>query len=150
MVICKHCGSDRCVKHGLARGNQRYWCKGCDRRFVEGDRRFKESLVAKRALAVTLYSLAKGSFNMLGKIFGVSRSLTYRWVKQEAALLAEPEIPGGIQEMEFDEMWHFLQKKHVNSGLSKRWIVAHGEPWPGLQAVVILQPSGVCMTKSST
>jgi len=138
-----------CVKHGLVRGKQRYWCKRCGRRFVEGDRRVKKSLVIKRALAVTLYSLAKGSFNMLGKIFGVSRSLTYRWVKQEAALLATPEVPGDIREMEFDEMWHFLQKKLGNSGSSKRWIVAQGEPWPGLQAVVILRPSGGSTTKSN-
>ena len=110
MGLCTHCSSVRCVKHGFVRGKQRYWCKDCERRFVAGDLRFKESLVAKRALAVTLYSLAKGSFNMLGKIFGVSRSLAYRWVKQEAALLAEPEIPGDIREMEFGEMWHFLQK----------------------------------------
>jgi transposase len=150
MLTCKHCGWEKLVKHGLARGKQRYWCKGCSRHFVEGDKRVKESLVIKRALAVTLYSLAKGSFSMLGKVFGVSRALVYRWIKEEAALLPAPEVPGDIREMEFDEMWHFIGSKKTSSGSSKRWIVAQGEPWPGLQAVVMLRPSGGSTTRSDT
>jgi IS1 family transposase len=39
--------------------------------------------------------------------------------------------------MEFDEMWHFIGKKKESYGSSKRWIVAHGELWPGCSAVVI-------------
>ena len=150
MVTCKHCGSLKLVKHGMARGRQRYGCKACSRHFVEGDKRVRESLVIKKALAVTLYSLAKASFGMLGTVFGVSRALAYRWIKEEAAGLPEPEVPGDIREMEFDEMWYFLQKTHSNSGSSKPWIVAQGELWPGLQAVVMLQPSGDSMTKSNT
>ena len=44
---------------------------------------------------------------MIGKIFGVSRSLTYRWIRQEADAIPEPSVPHGIMEMEFDEVWHF-------------------------------------------
>jgi transposase len=141
MLTCKHCKSERYVKHGIVRGKQRYWCKECNRRFVEGDHRVKTSLVVKRALAITLYSTAKGSFNMLGKIFGVSRSLIYRWVRNEAALLKEPDVPNAIREMEFDEMWHFIGSKKQKYGSSKPWIVAQGEPSPGLQAIVMLQHS---------
>src|SRR5713101_381251 len=148
MLTCKHCGAGTFVKHGCARGRQRYLCKGCGRHFVKGDKRVKESLVIKKALAVTLYSLAKGSFSMLGKVFGVSRALTYRWIKEEAAMLPEPEVPGGIREMEFDEMWHFTRSKKTSSVSSRRWIVPPGQPWPGLQAVVMLRPSGGSTTKS--
>jgi len=116
---------------------------------VQGDARIKESLAIKKALAVVLYSLAKASFGMLGKVFGVSRGLTYRWIKEEAQALPEPEVPGDIREMEFDEMWHFIGSKKTSSGSSRRWIVAQGEPWPGLQAVVMLQRSGGSMTRSS-
>ncbi len=147
MRICKHCACDSSVKHGQARGKQRYLCRGCGRHFVEGDKRTKPSLVAKKAMAITLYSLAKASFGMLGKIFGVSRSLAYRWIREEAEALPDLEVPGDIKEMEFDEMWHFLQKKHKNSGSSKRWIVVQGEPWPGLQAVVMLRHSASSTTK---
>ena len=147
MVTCKHCSSGDWVKHGLARGKQRYHCKRCRRHFVEGDARVKESLAVKKALAVVLYSLAKASFGMLGKVFGVSRALTYRWIKEEAEALPEPEVQGDIKEMEFDEMWHFLGSKKTSSGSSRRWIVAQGEPWPGLQAVVMLRRSNDSTTR---
>jgi transposase len=65
-------------------------CKHCRFHFVEGDGRVKESLVAKKAMAVVLYSLAKASFGMLGNVFGVSRTLAYRWVKEAAEALPEP------------------------------------------------------------
>ena len=148
MVSCKHCGSTDSVKHGQARGKQRYRCRRCGRHFVEGDGRVKESLAVKKALAIVLYSLAKASFGMLGKVFGVSRSLTYRWIRNAAEALPEPGVPGDIKEMEFDELWHFIGSKKTSSGSSRRWIVAQGEPWPGLQAVVILKPAGGSTIKS--
>jgi len=80
--------------------------------------------VVKKALAVILYSLGKASFNMLGKIFGHSPSLLYRWIVEEMAKLPEPAVAGDIKEMEFDEMWHFIGSKNTKSGLSRRWIVA--------------------------
>ena len=58
-----------------------------------------------------LYSLGKSSFGMLGRIFGHSRSLIYRWIVEEMAMLPEPQISGDIKEMEFDEMWHFIGSK---------------------------------------
>ena len=150
MVTCKRCGSEKTVKNGKVRQKVRYKCKGCGLNFIEGDRRVKESLVVKKALAVLLYSLGKASFGMLGKIFGHSRSLTYRWIAEEAAKLQEPSISGDIHEIEFDEMWHFLQKKLRNSGSSRPWIVALGEPLPGLRAVVMLQRSESFTTRSNT
>jgi transposase len=111
MAMCKHCGFEESVKHGRARGKQRYRCKQCGLHFVEGDGRVKENLAAKKAMAVVLYSLAKASFGMLGKVFGVSRALTYRWVREAAEALPGFEVRGDIKEMEFDEMWHFIGSK---------------------------------------
>ena len=67
--------------------------------------------VLKRALAVILYALGKASFGFLGKLFGVSRSLTYAWIRAESDKIAEPVVSGGIREMEFDELWHFVGSK---------------------------------------
>ena len=78
MSACKRCGSAENVKNGKARGQQRYRCRTCGYNFIVGDRRVDETLAVKRALAVILYALGKASFNMLGKIFGVSRALTFR------------------------------------------------------------------------
>ena len=150
MISCKRCGSMQYVKNGTVRHKVRFKCKQCGMNFIEGDERRNENLVAKKALAVLLYALGKASFGMLGKIFGVSRSLTYRWIRDEAAKFAEPTVSGAIEEMEFDEMWHFIGSKKTNCGSSKRWIVAHGELWPGLQVVVMLQPLHDSTPKSRT
>ena len=150
MKQCKRCHSTQLVKHGFVRGKQRYYCKECQYHCIAGDKRINENLPVKKALAVILYSLGKASFGMLGKIFGHSRSLIYRWIVQEADKLIYPHIPGDIKEMEFDEMWHFIGSKKTKGGSSKRWIVAHGELLPGLSAVVILQPSSDFTIRSST
>lgn len=150
MATCKRCGCERSVKNGKVRGKVRYKCKECGLNFVEGDGRVNESLVVKKALAVILYALGKASFNMLGNIFGHSPSLLYRWIVEAMAKLPEPEVPGDIKEMEFDEMWHFIGSKKTNSGSSRRWIVAQGELLPGWSAVVMLQRLDGSTTRSST
>jgi hypothetical protein len=40
-IICKHCGSNAVVKFGHFEGNQRYWCKACERKFISNDHLFK-------------------------------------------------------------------------------------------------------------
>jgi hypothetical protein len=64
-----------------------------------------------------LYSLGKASFGFLAKLFGVSRTTTYYWIRDAAVLIDEPPIDADIQEIAFDEMWHFLQSK------KKIWII---------------------------
>ena len=141
MLQCKNCQSARIIKRGKARGKQRYKCKECGYHFVEGDERTNEKVAAKKAMCVLLYSLGKGSFRMLAKIFNTSPSLTYRWIVEAGCKLPEQEVSGDIKHMEFDEMHHFIKSKKTNFGLSKLLTVAHGELWPGYSVVVILQPS---------
>ena len=141
MVICKRCGSTDHVKNGIVRGKRRYKCQRCAYNFIEGDNRIDKTLVLKKALAVLLYALGKASFGFLGKLFGVSRSLTYRWIRDAASELPDPTVSGTITEMEFDEMWHFIGSKKTNVGLSKPWIVGQGELWPGCSVIVMLQRS---------
>ena len=95
----------------------------------------------KKAFCVLMYGLGKASFTMLGKLLGHSLSMIYRWVRAAIDKTAEPEISGNIREIECDEMWHFVGSKKTSAGSSKRWIAAQGELFPGLQAVVMLQPS---------
>jgi len=99
-------------------------------------------VAAKKALCVLLYAMAKGSFRMTGRILRTDHTLVYRWVRAFGEQLPEPEVPGGITQMEFDEMWHFIGSKKRSFGLSRPLTVAHGELWPGFSAVVILQHSG--------
>ena len=150
MIRCKQCEGKDFVKNGCVRGQQRYRCKSCGLNFVMGDKRIKEDTAIKRAFAVILYSLGKSSYGFIAKLFGVTRPAVQKWLKREADLLGEPEIPASIQEMEFDEMWHFIGSKKTRSGSSKPWIVLHGELSPGFSAVVMLQPSEDSITKSNT
>jgi transposase len=150
MNRCKHCAGKDFVKNGCVRGMRRYRCKSCGLNFVMGDKRVKEDTAIKRAFAVILYSLGKSSYGLIAKLFGVTRPAVQKWLKREADLLGEAEIPATIEEMEFDEMWHFIGSKKTNSGSSRPWIVLHGELSPGFSAVVMLQPSSGSTTKSST
>ena len=50
MLICKRCGNGHLTKNGMVRGKLRHKCKDCGLNFVEGDRRVKDSLAAKKAL----------------------------------------------------------------------------------------------------
>ena len=147
MLTCKKCGSAQTVKSGVVGGRQRYQCKECGCNFREGDGRTNDKVAAKKALCILLYSMAKGSFRMMGRILGIDHTLVYRWIRAFGESLPEPEVPGDIREMEFDEMWHFIGSKKTDFGSSKLLTVIQGEPWPGCSAVVILQPSSGSMTR---
>ncbi len=140
-MVCKNCKSERIVKSGKVRGKQRYQCKECGYNFVIGDERTNEKIAALKALCVLLYSLGKGSYNMLGKLFKRNRSLIYRWIREAGINTEEPSIHGEITQIEFDEMWHFIQSKKRNFGLSRPLTVAAGELLPGFSVVVIAQHS---------
>ncbi len=150
MARCKNCHGAETVKNGCVRHKQRYQCKACGYNFVVGDDRMKAETAVKRAFAVILYALGKSSYGFIAKLFGVTPPAVQKWLQHEADLLDEPEIPGAICEMEFDEMWHFIGSKKTKSGLSKPWIVLQSEPWPGCSAVVMLQPSSGSTRKSNT
>jgi len=147
MPICKNCKDEKVVKSGKIRGKQRYKCKECGYHFVEGDSRTNEKIAAKKAMCVLLYTLSKASYNGLARIFDTWPSLVYRWIVEAGVKLPDETVPGDIREMEFDEMWHFIQSKKQNFGSSKPLIVADGELWPGCSAVVILKPSNDFTTK---
>lgn len=147
MIPCKNCHKTNTIKNGYVRGKQRYQCHQCHYNFVVGDARHKASTECKKALSVILYALGKSSFGFLAKLFGVSRTTTYYWIRDIAATTSEPVIADNIQAIDFDEMWHFIQSKKRNSGSSKPWIIAQGELLPGDSVVVMLQPSNGCMIK---
>jgi len=147
MLECKNCKSETVVKSGIVRGKQRYKCKDCGYNFVIGDERTNEKIAALKALCVLIYSLGKGSYNMMGKLFGRNRSLIYRWIREAGLNTDEPTINGEITQIEFDEMWHFIQSKKENFGSSKPLTVVAGELSPGFSVVVIAQHSKGSMTR---
>jgi transposase len=137
----------RIVKSGFVRGKQRYKCKECGVHFVEGDARTSDKIAALKALCVVFYSLGKGSYNRLGKIFGRNCSLIYRWIREAGLRTVEAAIDGEITQIEFDEMWHFIESKKGNFGSSKPLIAVAGGRSPGFSVVVIAQLSDGCTIK---
>ena len=150
MAICKKCNSKQVMKSGIVAGKQRYKCKECGCNFRMGDNRTNDKIAAKKAMCILLYSMAKGSYRMIGRVLGVGHTLVYRWIKEFGESLPEPEVSGEITQMEFDEMWHFIGSKKENFGLSKPLIVAHGELWHGCSAVVIVEHSDGSTTRLNT
>jgi transposase len=139
MATCKKCGSKKSVKSGIVAGKQRYTCKVCGCNFREGDRRTNEKIIAKKALCVLLYAMAKGSFRMIGRLLNIDHTLVYRWIRSFGEMLPEQEVSGEIKQMEFDEMWHYIIKKKESFGSLKPLTVIQGELWHGCSAVVILR-----------
>jgi transposase len=144
MVKCKKCGSTQNIKNGIVGGRQRYKCLDCGCNFREGDARTNPQTAAKLAMCQLIHAMGKGSFRKLGKLFGMDHAYLYRMIRKAGESLPEPEVPGGVREMSFDEMQRFIGSRNFES--SKPLIVAHGEPWPGCSAIVILQLPGDATT----
>jgi transposase-like protein len=108
------------IKRGIVFGKQRYQCKDCGYYFRAGDNRTNAKIAAKKALCVLFYAKAKGSFRMLGHLFGVHHTQVYRWIRNFGESLPEPVVPENITELEFDELWHFVGQKKETLGSQSR------------------------------
>jgi hypothetical protein len=73
-----------------------------------------------------------------------------KWIKGEAEKLPEPEIDASIQEVSFDEMWHFINEKKRNYGFGGQWSAFEIKPLDGLSGLVLLRHSESFSKSSST
>jgi transposase-like protein len=147
--VCKKCGSTHSQKNGFKNNVQRYKCKDCGCVFIRGDRRVKLT-PEKIALCVLFYAAGRASFRFLAKIFDVSDVGIMKALKKDALMSPVPEILEDIEEIECDEMWHFLVKKKQKFGFGKRLIVRQIELSPGKSALAMLLPLENSTKKSST
>ncbi len=139
---CKRCGSERQVKNGLMRGQQRYLCKECGLNFTDTPARGKP--LAMKLLAVLLY-VSGLSMNRAAKLLGVSTPTVQAWLEQFAAAYAQkPEPEGRAVVIELDEMWHYLKKSRSRSGSGRLGIVLQASWWTGNAAVVTRPPASAC------
>ncbi len=136
---CKRCGSERQVKNGLMRGQQRYVCKECGLNFTDTPPRGKP--LALKAAAVLLY-VSGLSMNRTAKLLGVSTPTVQAWLEQFAAVYAQrPEPEGRAVVIELDEMWHYVKKSQSHSGSGRLGIVLQASWWTGNAAVVTRPPA---------
>ena len=139
-IICKKCGSRRCMRSGFIRGHQRYKCNNCGCNFKLGDHRGKIKPEAK-ALALLMYGSGKASYGMIARLFNVSRSAVLYWILSMGSKLPEPVVDTEIEEVSIDEMWHFIHKKNEKFGYGGQWIAVTTRPSDGLLAIVMLRHS---------
>jgi transposase-like protein len=138
-VSCKKCGSTNAVKNGKVRNQQRYKCKDCGLNYICRDSRRKVKPEAK-ALAVLLYGSGKASYGMIARLLNVSRTAVLQWIRSIGKQMPLPEIDSELEEVQIDEMWHYINKKKKKYGFGEPWIVLETEPSDGLSAIVMLKP----------
>jgi len=148
MIVCKKCGSENVVKSGIVAGRQRFCCKKCKCNFREGDNRTNETIAAKKFLCVLLHHMGKYSFRTLGKLFQTDHTLIYRWVREFDGNLNSQGC-GEIKQLEFDELYPFVDAKKENFDSTKPLTVAHGELWPGCLATIVLQFPDASVTNAN-
>ena len=117
-LSCKRCGSTSFVKHGFVRRFQRYRCKTCGFGYAATPKRAARKPPRPRLSCSTALAI-----RWLAKLLGVSAVSAYKWVRQAAEALPEPEVREEIREMELDELWHFLHAKKTSVGFGKPMIV---------------------------
>ena len=141
MSECKRCKSDKFVKNGMVRGKQRYKCSFCSLNFVEGDERSQELNGVRKALAVILYRLSNYSYDALGKLFGVSDAMAYRWGDEFEAKAPVSREAEPLTGMTYEDLQKFVADNEDYLGGNKRWLVTRGEVCQGFSAVLFVRRS---------
>ena len=115
-IVCKKCGSIKCVKNGFAHGVQRYRCKECSNNFVEGDKRQKYQL-ADRLKVIKLY-LENCGIRTIERLTGIRNSQISKWIESAAddirtQLQKGQDSINSIQDisiLELDELCTYIKK----------------------------------------
>lgn len=136
---CLKCHSPHRVKNGKAKGQQRYKCKECAYQYTRiTPRGFSTK---DKTLALILY-LSGVSMNMTAQIIGTTAQSVMRWIKEFYEHYKDlPQPQQEIQEIELDEMHHFLAKKKIKFGSGKCYVIAPKNSWAGTVVIAVQRPS---------
>ena len=136
---CPKCNSSHVVKNGSVKRIPKHLCRNCGFQFTRITPRGKP--LKTKILAVVLY-MSGISFNRIGEICSVSAQSALNWIKKFGVEnAARPKPEGQTVILELDELWHYLQKKTVNSGSGQLWIAFPVDCWIGNSASEIQRPS---------
>jgi len=94
-MICKYCQSENVVKHGKANGKQRYLCKDCGHKFIEGSD-FPRMRTKSRIISASIDMYFEGLSvrkiqTQIEKLYGVSISqvTVMNWTMKYSALVSK-------------------------------------------------------------
>jgi IS1 family transposase/transposase-like protein len=115
-LICPHCQSENIRKNGFDKNNgkQKYHCKDCLRYGTLGAEPWYTE--EKKDEIINAY-YERPSLRGIQRIFGVSRHVVSKWLKQRAELAENKTLEASIADvpsndtLELDELHSFVQKK---------------------------------------
>jgi transposase-like protein len=121
-MYCPNCHSDKIIKSGIARNQQRYKCKECGRQFIPTAKHGRDRTTILTAVLLYINGL---SLRTIARLLGVSPAGALYWIREHAKHNYEKPEPNPSDSVivELDEMWHFLHSKKRNCGYG-RLIVA--------------------------
>jgi transposase-like protein len=92
MPICRYCSSNAVVRFGTYKGNQRYWCKSCLRKFKADDALFYSRISANHiSSALIMYYCNKSIDDIRDYLkkehdYYPSKSVVFRWISKYTGL----------------------------------------------------------------
>ena len=135
---CPKCDSCASVKCGFVKGVQRYKCKNCGCQFTRSTPHGKP--MQTKILALVLY-LSGLSMEATGRILGVTGQSVMRWIKLFGyACKVDSQSEKIDEEIEIDEMHHFIGKKNSFFGSGKFLVIPLGDCLHGNAAIVVRLP----------
>ena len=137
---CPKC-QEKSVKNGIAKGKQRWKCKGCKFQFTRLEPKGKPLWMKLEAVLLYISGL---SLNAIASLLSVSAQAVLNWVRDFARTNYEKPEPGSAVVVELDEMWHFIQSKKTRFGYGKHLIVILGDSLTGKLEIAMLKPSTSC------
>lgn len=84
---------------------------------------------------------------MIARLLNVSRTTVLYWVRTIGSKLPEPPLDTEVDEIEIDEMWHYISKKNERYGFGEQLTIVTIKPSDGLLEIVMLIPLKSSMKK---
>lgn len=131
---CPKCNNENVIKHGKAKGKQRYLCKLCNYNYTVQTRSNVPSAEVKRQ-ALELYLEGLG-FRSIGRFLKVSHVAVYNWIKSFGENLEQIRSPNSVQVMELYEMHSYVGSKKTTAGYGLLLIEMKGNSSTALWAHV--------------
>jgi len=63
-----------------------------------------------------MYTKGKNSYRMIGEILKIDHTQVCKWIRAYGESMEEPKVSEAVEEIEFDEMWHYIGSKKTKSG----------------------------------
>ena len=111
---CPKCKSEKRVKSGIVRQQQRYKCKDCGCNYTLS---FEQNLEKekKRRFALSMYLEGLG-FHSIGRLLGVSHVSVLNWIRNYGSQLVEIRNPRPAKIVELDEIHSYVGHKKTTDG----------------------------------